>query len=106
MWTSASASRDTAKTGRCYGTQDFGRPSSDAITFTLANHTDAAVRYTVDGKKHTIAPRYLMTFTESRPPRLAIQLPGATGRAETLQPETGAHYVITSAGGRYKVSED
>src|SRR5581483_1168426 len=43
----------SAKTGRYYAVQDFGRGKSKAIVFKITNEADAAVRYTVDGKLFT-----------------------------------------------------
>lgn len=94
-------------TGRYYAVQDFGRPKSDAIVFTIANDASAAVGYTVDGKDFSIEPRYTVTQEQCRPPTLTFKLPGTTAAPTQYHPHTGSHYVIRSnAAGHYSVTEE
>jgi uncharacterized protein YkwD len=96
----------SAKTGRYYAVQDFGRPKSDAIVFTIANDAADTVKYTLDGKEFSIQPRYTMTHERCRPTTLTFQLPGAAGAAKEYHPHTGAHYVIRSDAGHDTVAEE
>lgn len=81
----------SSRTGRYYAVQDFGRPKSKEIVFKITNETDAAVKYTVDGKEYSLDPRYTMTYEQCRPPELQIQSPAKT---TTLHPRNGGRYVI------------
>ena len=97
----------SAETGRYYAVQDFGRPKSDAIVFTIANDASDTVKYALDGKEFSIQPRYTMTHKRCRPATLTFKLAGATGTAKEYHPHTGAHYVIRADGeGRYTVMEE
>jgi uncharacterized protein YkwD len=94
------------KMGRYYAVQEFGRPKSEEVVFTLANEADAAVTYTLDGKDFTVQPRYTMTFQRCRPPLLTLRLPGETGKGRVFHPQRGSHYVIQSdAADHFTVAE-
>jgi uncharacterized protein YkwD len=89
----------SSKTGRFYAVQDYGRPKSALVTFKIVNRTKVEIKYTVDGKDFTAAPRYTETHESCRPPELKFQWPEgaeATKEAkETLHPTTGADYVVS-----------
>jgi uncharacterized protein YkwD len=101
----------SSHTGRYYAVQDFGRPKSKEITFSVTNQTTKPVKYTVDDKAYTIEPNYTMTYRRSRPPRLEFEPAGGSedGAEETqaYHPRNGSHYVLRpdEAGGYRVVRE-
>ena len=88
----------SAKSGRFYAAQDYGRPKSDRVIFKIANKTDAQVKYVLDGKGFTAEPGYTMTHESCRTPELRFEWPeGAeadAGAKEALRPAAGAQYVV------------
>jgi uncharacterized protein YkwD len=92
----------SSKTGRFYAVQDYGRPKSAVVTFKIVNRTKVEIKYAIDGKDFTLAPRYSETHESCRPPELKFQWPDgadATKEAkETLHPKTGADYVVRMNG--------
>jgi hypothetical protein len=93
-------------TGRYYAVQDFGRPKSEEIVFSVADEADTPVRYTLDGKDGTIQPHYTITFQRCRPPGLTFHLPGQS-KAAVFRPQSGDHYVLRSdAAGHDTVAEE
>jgi hypothetical protein len=81
----------SAATGRYYAVQDFGRPKSAAISFRLANQTDAVIRYSFDGKDYSLEPRYTRTHETCRPAELHLQ---GTTEKEVLHPRTGDRFLV------------
>jgi uncharacterized protein YkwD len=87
----------SARTGRYYAVQDFGRPHSSAIVFKITNESDATIHYTVDGKSFTLDPQFTVTHQRCRPPEVDFQL--ARGKdekdgEEVFHPRNGAHYFV------------
>lgn len=99
----------SAKTGRYYAVQDFGRPKSKEITFKITNDTGDAVKYSVDDKEFTLQPSYTVTHVRARPPKLIF----ATSEASTSKsgnvyhPGNGDHLVVQKGkDGRLIVEEE
>ncbi len=88
----------SAKTGRFYGVQDYGRPKSAAITFKIVNKTDVDVKYILDGKDFTLAPGYTETHESCRSPELKFQWPegaeAAKDAKDTLHPTAGTDFIV------------
>lgn len=99
----------SAKTGRYYAVQNFGRPRSKAITFKVVNETGTTIEYKLDGKPQTLKPRYIMTHEHCRPPELSFEGDGEAKPAEKGQvfhPQNGSEFIIRKArGGKLSVSE-
>lgn len=92
----------SSRTGRYYAVQNFGRPRSKEIKFTIVNPTDATLSYTLDGKEITLKPRYTMVHEACRPPELT--LPKSKGK--TFHPENGGRYAIrANASGEYSLEK-
>lgn len=53
--------------GHYYAVQLFGRPSSAAIEFTIANESGFLAAYTIDGRKLTLPPRFTRSHMQCRP---------------------------------------
>jgi hypothetical protein len=94
------------ETNRCYGVQDFARPKSEEIAFTIANQAEGPVRYQVDGKDFTIQPQYTLTHHRCRPPALTFQLGEGAGKPEVFHPHGGSRYVVHQEGSRMAVAEE
>lgn len=88
----------SAKTGRWYAVQDFGRPRSEMVEFRISNRTDAPVNYAVDGKSFTAEPNYTITHQRARPPELRFQWPEGAAVApaarEPFHPGSGSRFEI------------
>ncbi len=99
----------SAKTGRYYAVQDFGRPKSKTIAFKITNNAESTIHYTVDGKSFSLDPHYTVTHQRCRPPELDFQNVQSKGDSEkedeeTFHPRNGAHYVVRGDRmGGYKV---
>ncbi|MBV9123037.1 MAG: CAP domain-containing protein [Planctomycetes bacterium] len=84
----------SSETGRFYAVQDFGRPKSAMVSFTLINRTEAPVKYTVNGKSFTIEPRYRMMHESCRAPEVAF--PSADDEEDqTFRPHKGSRFILT-----------
>jgi uncharacterized protein YkwD len=90
----------SAKSGRYYVVQDFGRPKSKEIVFQVTNDTDATLNYKVDGKTQAIEPGYTITHTRCRPPEVVFS---PVDERKTYHPGNDAHFIIDKAGTRYVV---
>ena len=98
--------------GRYYAVQDFGRPKSEELTFSLTNESEATISYSVDGKDFSLKPRYTVTHHRCRPAKLIVHLSqGTEGKPAkkdaTFHPDRGVHYLIQKGpGGRLTVAEE
>jgi uncharacterized protein YkwD len=97
------------KTGHFYAVQDFGRPKSAAVRFTVANRDGPAVTYTVNDRSFTLEPRMIRTHESCRAPSLKFQASEGAAPAEkvadqTFHPQSGTRYSIRPLdNGRYTV---
>jgi uncharacterized protein YkwD len=98
----------SAKTGRYYAVQDFGRPKSREITFKITNVTDGDIKYRVDGKPFTLQPSYTVTHQRGRPPKLTIDTGETSAEKEPVyHPGNGDHFTVRKGkGGRLIVEEE
>ena len=100
----------SAKSGKFYAVQNFGRPQSKEIKFRITNKADVAVTYTIEGKNYSIEPRYALTHRVCRPTEIKFRWPEAKESApsgEELKPESGSHYAIRKTKeGKYKVEKE
>ena len=85
----------SARTGRWYAVQMFGRPRSAEIAFSVENPTDATVGY------HTARERFVLEPGMTRTHRLcvpqAVAFDGMSG-VSTIEPHGGEHWVVQSDG--------
>jgi uncharacterized protein YkwD len=94
------------KTGRYYAVQDFARPRSEEVTFTISNRTDATISYQVDGKEFTLRSGYTVTQRRSRPPKLTFST-GKYKEASVYHPSNGEHYTVRQGpSGRLTIEEE
>jgi uncharacterized protein YkwD len=82
-------------TGYYFAVQLLGRPKSAAITFELANKSDTAIQYDLDGKTYDLTPRQIRTHQRCRPPKVVAEWPKELKREpETLQPTAGDRFIL------------
>ena len=79
----------SAKTGRFYAVQLFGRPKSASIEFKVANRAGVEVEYILDGKSFALPPRVTRTHQGCTPFDLAFR-----GRA--VQPTHGQTLAVVN----------
>jgi uncharacterized protein YkwD len=101
----------SARTSRYYAVQDFGRPKSKEIVFTITNETNSPVKFTVDGKELSLDPRYTIRYEQCRPSEVRFESPKAKEAqpqsAAAIRPRNGGHYVIRQDGsGNITVKEE
>ena len=80
----------SAKTGRYYAVQDFGRPKSEQIVFEVGNASDVRLAYEIDGLPFTLEPRFRRIHKRPIPPELEIAgYDDSGGKTISLHPATG-----------------
>ena len=82
-----------AGSGHYYAVQLFGRPSSAAIRFEVANGADVDLRYEVDREAFDLAPHVTRTHTRCVDASLAILAP-ESGERSGIRVRDGARYVV------------
>lgn len=85
----------SARTGRWYAVQMFGRPESARIGFSLGNDGLRPVHYELDGRSYRLAPRETRRHGQCRAPQLVVRLDGGSQR---LAPRGGEQWVVTRDG--------
>jgi uncharacterized protein YkwD len=96
----------SAETGYYYAVQDFGRPKSATIEFSVANQSTERVTYSVGDQSFTLPPRATRTHQLCREPMLDFSLPGRRSRSRPMQfkPERGDRFVVTGSKGTLGVA--
>jgi cysteine-rich secretory family protein len=86
--------------GRYYAVQMFGRPASQAVKFSVANQSSAAIRYRLGGTAFSLAPRQTRTHQGCRSGELKFDWPG-TQRETTIRTKDGDRFAVvrSNAGG-------
>jgi uncharacterized protein YkwD len=80
------------RSGRFYAVQMFGRPRDEAVNFQITNRVSSAVRYELDGRAFTLAPRSTRTHEQCRAAELSIERP--ENGPVTAQPGGGERYAV------------
>jgi len=95
----------SAKTGYYYAVQDFARPRSAIVRFTVTNFSSRALTYEVSGRRYSLAPRTEQTHEECRPPQLEFLPPrrGSLSGRKSFRPEPKDRFVVTDSDGRLTV---
>jgi uncharacterized protein YkwD len=81
----------SARTGRWYGVQMFGRPRSAEIEFSVENPTEVTVRYRTVHERFVLEPGATRTHRLCLPQAVAFE--GLSGSA-TIEPRGGEHWVV------------
>jgi len=101
--TAVAVARSTAHGApRYYAVQLFGRPKSARIQFRVANPSEAAVRYRVDGREFVVQPRQVRTHTECSPAPVSFETPGEGN----FTAQGGERFVVRAEGGRASVRRE
>ena len=82
----------SANTGHYYSVQLFGRPKSQTIQFSVANHAGVAVEYAVGDQTFPLPPRATRTHRVCRQPVV-------NWRGTAVEPRSGQTLLITSDDG-------
>jgi uncharacterized protein YkwD len=91
------------KTGYWYAVQMFGRPKSAAIEFSIANHTDSEIKYSLAERTFPLPPRYTRTHTLCRPTEANFDFPEGQGGTEKITPHSGDKFVVVQRAGKYEL---
>ena len=84
------------KPGHYYAVQMFGRPASDSIKFSVANRSDAAIRYRIDEKVFSLTPRQIRTHQNCRVSEVEFDWPGRE-RGTKVRPKKGDSFAVVRA---------
>ena len=89
----------SARSGRHYAVQLFGRPRALAVRITLANRSRDTVHYDLGGESYELKPNVVRTHDQCRRALLALNAEGLDGpSAKPISIEHGARYRIDDAG--------
>ncbi len=94
----------SSDTGYYYAVQDFGRPRSAAIQFTVGNRSGQTVRYRVGSRAFSLAPEASRTHTECEAVELDFVGAGKRGQRK-FEPSSGDRFVVSGSGGKLNVSK-
>jgi len=83
----------SAKTGRHYAVQLFGRPKSRTIEFSIENQTAGVIEYSFDGENFKTGPRVRRTHQHCKQTKLVFA-------GKTLLPRNGQQLVLVNEDGR------
>ena len=78
----------SARTGRYYAVQMFGRPRARSIEFRVTNTARSTVRYKVDAKAYTLGVRQERIHTECTPPAVTFE-EAANAEGRVFRPSGG-----------------
>ena len=81
----------SARTGRYYAVQMFGRPRSAMVAFEVANQAGTTVRYELDGKAFELPPHSVRTHEQCRPAQLVM--PGVRNDGQ-VHPMNGDRFAV------------
>jgi uncharacterized protein YkwD len=93
----------SARTGRWYAVQVFGRPKGAASRFQIANRGDASVSYELDSEAFTLPPRGTRTHHGCFGGTVRLRWPDGAA-SPGFEPRDGARYVVERGpAGRWRV---
>lgn len=97
----------SAKTGYYYAVQDFARPLSAAIRFSVANHGSRPIHYRLGDRSYALAPAATRTHAACRPVELQFSATrrGAPPGSGTFRPANGDRFIATQAGRKLAVEK-
>jgi uncharacterized protein YkwD len=94
----------SARSGKYYGVQLFGRPRSQSVEFTVRNNADVPLGYELDGEAKSLPVRTTVRHLLCRPSKLVFQWPGKQSEL-TIGTETRQVYeVVRTAAGEFRVN--
>jgi uncharacterized protein YkwD len=97
----------SAETGYYYGVQDFGRPKSATIKFSIANESTERVTYSLADERFTLQPHYTRMHRLCREPTVAFSLPGRRSRSQTttFTAKSGDHFTVRGTKGSIAITQ-
>lgn len=93
----------SAKSGKYYAVQVFGRPSSAAIEFVVVNQSDVEVKYQIADETMSIPPRLVLTHRQCRSDELKFLSNDETGGSHVFRPVAGDRFVISRNQGKLEI---
>lgn len=82
----------SAKTGRYYGVQMFGRPRRLSVSFSVENRSGATVEYRVADRTYSLPPRVVRTHTQ-------CEAEGLVFEGNAIAASNGDRFVVARRGG-------
>lgn len=82
-----------SRKGAYYAVQMFGRPLSRAVKFSLANRSNTAIPYRIDGREYALLPRQTRTHSQCRLDAVRIDWPGGQ-QDTTITPKDGDRLAV------------
>ena len=89
----------SAKTGRYYGVQVFGRPASTTIEFAVANESDQRIEYRVGSAAYWLPRRSVRTHRECVPEPVGFH-------GQALTPVNGDRFAIIEGRGSLRMKRE
>ena len=83
----------SARTGRYYAVQMFGRPQSAMYAFQITNDSGAKVQYRFGSREFELAARTTRTHEQCRPLRLVMH-GAAEGAESAIEPVNGERFAV------------
>lgn len=99
------------ESGFYYGVQKFGRPKSQAISFSIANRTRQPIQYEIlsrdTRRTYTLDPLVIRTHQQCRPPKLRVLNDDQShDQVQALQPQPGDSFVFRTRSGQLEVTRE
>jgi uncharacterized protein YkwD len=92
----------SARTGRHYAVQMFGRPESMMASFRFTNGARVAITYELVGEAFVLEPRMSREHVHCTPQEITVRLPGAD-QPLRLTPHVGERLRVQELGGRLRL---
>lgn len=90
----------SAKTGRYYAVQMFGRPKSMSVEFHVTNRTRETASYRMAEKTYSLEPGSTRIHQQCATEELTLRSPRATGAQIAAHPKDGDRVeIVRQAGG-------
>ncbi len=95
----------SAKSGKYYAVQEFGRPLSLKLDFSIRNDAGAAIRYSVGKEASPLPKGTTATHMTCRPTRLVFRWPGKQAATEISAISQQLYVVTRNANGVFRVEQ-
>jgi hypothetical protein len=96
----------SAKSGKYYAVQMFGRPRSAMIEFSIVNETESPVEYELAGEKYTVPARTSSTHGLCRSEDLGFVWREKEGTSATFRPKRGDRFTIKKSQAKFQVRKE
>lgn len=89
--------------GTYYAVQLFGRPRSQQIEFQIANASDLAIPYTINGQTVSLAAQATHTHQQCQPPAVTFHWPGRQEQTMVYPNHWEHHTIVRGDDGAFRV---